>query len=197
MLEGFKVQHAVGFLAVRSLGLLIESLRCLIAQQARLNHLLGEILARPNQMFPKFIMGNSLVEVGRYVLVHIHTNEVQQAKGCGFRVTDQRTGDSIHLLYRVIVFQHIVQGGPPGEHSHPVCDEVGGVLTEYHGFSQPSLPESLHKLNNCRICFGCGDEFEQLEVARGVEEMGPEEMGLEPLRATLGDLVNGYAGGVR
>ena len=77
-----------------------------------------------------------------------------------------------------------------------VGDEVGRILGKHNALAQAVLAKAADELGHLRQGVRGGDDLQQLEVARRVEEVRAQEVLAEALRKALSDGSHGNAGRV-
>jgi hypothetical protein len=90
----------------------------------------------------------------------------------------------------------VVHHRQDGEHTHPVGDEVGGVLGADDALAQAGGEPGLQGIQGGGIGRAGGDQLHQRHVARRVEEVDAAEAGAGLGRHAFGQGVDGQAGGV-
>ncbi len=197
VLEGFQVQVPELALAVL-IHPLVEALFGLVAQPAVGNHLAQHAVgAFRVQVALRFcVVGDGLRQVAAHVIPNVQADQVEQAEGGRLRAADHRAGDGVHLFDRVAVLQDVVHGEGAGHRSDAVADEVRRVLAGHNALPQPVLPEVADELHHLRQGVVGGDDFQQFQVTRRVEEVRAQEVLAEALRAPFGDGVDRDAGRV-
>ena len=143
------------------------------------------------------VLGDRLVEVVGDVAERVEPDDVGRAERRALRVADELPREFVDLLDRVVALGGLAERLHHRVDADPVADEVRRVFGDDDALAEVDAGEVRHALDNCRVGVRRRDHLEQLEVARRVEEVGPEEALLEIVRAALGDLVDRQAGGVR
>ena len=152
----------------------IEALATLIAQPAALHHAghecgHGEAVARR-------IAGRQHVNVIQHVGPNVETDDIHQAKGGAFGKADQRTGERIGLFHGVIARDGKPVRGGAKEAAYAVGDEIGRILARHHALAQAPVAEGGNPSHYFGEGVGAGDDLNQVQVARRIEEVGTQEM---------------------
>jgi hypothetical protein len=78
---------------------------------------------------------------------------------------------------------------PAKKASYAIGDEVGCVLASDDALSKSAAGEAFNKLDDRGVSVLSRDQFQQVQIARGIEEMCskeiPVELGCEALRNLL------------
>src|SRR4030067_1160469 len=106
----------------------------------------------------------------------IDSNQVNQAESSRFWITNCRSGDCIHFLNGVAVFQDVIESKRCAAKSDAVGDEVRCIFGRDDAFAKLALTETADKFHNLRKCVGRGDNFQQLQVTRWIEEMRTQKV---------------------
>ena len=106
------------------------------------------------------------------------------------------SGQVVHLGDRVAVVERVIDAERARHADEAVGDEVGRVLATHDALAQDALAIGCHEIEHGGIGVLVGDDLEQGQVARRVEEVRAQEMALEILAASLGDGADGQAAGV-
>src|ERR1700722_17254394 len=83
-----------------------------------------------------------------------------------------------------------------GESADAVGDEVWSVFRAHHTFAQSQVASFVELLQHFRFGFWSRNQFDQLHVARRIEEMRTGPMFLKILGAAFGDEMNWKSGGI-
>ena len=90
------------------------------------------------------------------------------------------------------IFDHQASGiGAAEEAADAVGDEVGRVLAWHHAFAEAAVGEIVDVGRERRVGFGAGNQFQQVQIARRVEEVRAQKMLAELGREAFGDLASG------
>ena len=184
--RGLKIQAPEALLALLIDHRLVEALACLAAQVTGLDQRLHDghaVLAA--QHLAILVVGHHAVEVLADHGHDINADQVTEAEGAAPGTAEQRAGQSVDLLHGVAVFNGIFDDIALHEAEHAVGDEVWRVLADDHALAQYLLREAAHALDDRRVCVGRGDDLQQMQVARRVEEVGAQEALLEARRCVL------------
>ena len=192
-----QVESPEGLLALLVDDGLVEALPALGAEQLVLNeqlHHRAAIFAAQNLAI--LVVRDQVVEVAADQRHHVDADDVVEAEGAGLGAAQQRPGQRIDGLYAVAVLDGEFHDVALQEADHAVGDKVRRVLADDDALAQHILGKVLHAVDDCPIGVGRGDDLEQVQVARRVEEVRAEEARLELRRAPLGDDIDRDAGGV-
>lgn len=122
--------------------------------------------------FRFWIMRAPFDEVLGDVLHDVEADEVVEAEAAGFWSADEGAGDGIDLFYAEAEFFGDVNGFVHRPHAEPVGDEPGGVFDRHNASRTLAFEESGCRVDGFEAGFRGRDEFEEFEIARGVEEVG-------------------------
>ena len=78
-----------------------------------------------------------------------------------------------------------------------IADEVRSVPGDHDSLTQMAIGEGAHLADHVRTRLGRRDDFQQMQVARRIEEVGAEPMAAEVVAAALGERMNRNAGCIR
>ena len=130
-------------------------------------------------LLPQLIMRNERREVASNVIPHIQPDQVDQAEGCRLRSPDQWTGNGVHFIDGVTILQDVIHRKCACAKGDSVANEIWRVLAQHNSLAQAILTEPREEFNNFFLGIFCRNDFQQLQIARRVEEMRPKEMLLE------------------
>ena len=179
-------------LAVRTF--LVETLTGLGADPAARHKLLDN--GRQREQRPRFVVRQSLGKVADDVGEDVDAGDVDGAERCALRPADRGTRDRVDLLDREPA------GGPGAKDLHHavqadvIGDEVGRVLRNHHTLAEPMVGERGYRLDHLGIGRGRGDDLEQPQIPRRIEEVGAERVRPEAVGAALDDGRDRNAGSV-
>ena len=126
----------------------------------------------------------------------VDANEVAEAEGAGAGPAEGGAGEGVDLFDGEVLGHHEADGVAHGEGADAVGDEVGCVEGLDDGFAEALIAEVGDGGDVFRAGERGGDDLEQAHVARGVEEVGAEEVRFGFVGERGGDLVDGEAAGV-
>ena len=149
--------------------LAVEPAAGLLAQQALVQHASNR-LGRFEHV-AHLVFGRVVVDGARGVHEHVDADEVRGTERRALRPPEQRTGERVHFLHGVPVLEHRPDGLHHAEDADAVGDEVGRVACDHDALAQHGLAELPRRLEHARIRAGVGNELEQVEVARRIEEV--------------------------
>ena len=136
------------------------------------------------------------VEVVRHVAEHVEADHVRRAERGALGVADERAGERVKFLHRVRARRQRLHRAEDGVGADAVAHEVRHVVGHHDALAEVHPPELRHALHHGGVGVGRRDEFEQLEVARRVEEVRAEQPLAEALAPPLADLADRDAGRV-
>ena len=90
----------------------------------------------------------------------------------------------------------VVHRGGDREHADAVADEVGRVLGAHHALAERGGEETLQAIEHVGMGLAVGDEFDQMHVARRIEEVHASEARPQCGRQGLGECFDVQAGGI-
>src|SRR5712692_541837 len=94
---------------------------------------------------------------------------------------DQRSGQVIDFFDGVAIFDRVSRAVAARHADKSVGDEVRCILADHDTFAEYARGKIDYCRHHVRIGALSGDNFEQLEMARRVEEVRAQEMSLEIL----------------
>ena len=84
-----------------------------------------------------------------------------------------------------------------GKRADAIGDEIGRVLGEHDSLAQHHVAEVRDRVHHLRQRFRSGDDLQQLQVARRIEEVGAQKVPAEFFAESFDDAADGDARGVR
>ena len=126
----------------------------------------------------------------------VQADHVGGAVGGALGPADLGAGEGVHFVEAEAEGLGVVHHRQDGEDADPVGDEVGGVLGAHDAFAQPGDEPGFEPVEGRRVGVPGGDQFDQVHVARRVEEVDAAEVGPPLGRDGGGQLVDGQARGV-
>src|SRR3990170_7560581 len=124
------------------------------------------------------------------MLQGVESDQISGAEDRAFRARSGRPGNRIHVLHGHLHLEHMAHAVANGIDAYAVADEVWGVLGKDDPLSQTLLDESGHEPDHFGIGSTVRDDLQKAHVARGVEEMGDEEVFPYWFRKAFGHLVD-------
>ena len=121
-----------------------------------------------------FIPGNIGEDVVRHPCEGVETHYVQGAEGGAFGPPDQPPGQLVDLVHAIVLLQHHVNELLEGKGADAVGHEVGSVLGNHDTLAQALVAKLADGLNDRIQGLRRGNQFQQLEIARRIEEMGSQ-----------------------
>ena len=109
---------------------------------------------------------------------------------------DRGTGAGVHFFDGHAQFAHQAQRVEDGKSADAVGDEIRRVFGDDHAFAEAAVAEFRERVENFGGSFRPGDQFDQFQIARRVEEMSAGPVLLEFLAHAFGDQVNRQSGGI-
>ena len=163
---------------------LVKALAALVAEPSALKHFNQE--RRQLELLAERVVGNGLVEILRDVLPDVEPDDVEEAIAGALGKADQRAGEGVHFLDGEIVFDGQALDRGAEESADSVADEVRRVFAGNDAFAEMAVAEIGDERNDIRTGCRAGNDFDQMEVARRIEEMRTEkvlaEFGRDSLR---------------
>ena len=129
----------------------------------------------------------TLGEVGRDVREDVETRDVERAERRGAGPADGRTRDGVDFLDGVVARRKLLQDAQDAVHPDAVADEAGRVLGDDHSLAQHVVAEAHHGVDDRRVGATRRYHLEQRQMARWVEEVGPEPVPAERFPAPLAE----------
>ena len=191
VLEGGEVEDETVF-TFRSLLFAVEALSCFVSEPFALQHLLQE---RGKLDVGALVFGVG-GEVAHDAAEDVEAHHISEAEGSGFRPAHRLASQDVDFFDGETELLHYANRVEHGECADAVRDEVGPVLGRDDGFAEVDFGESGDGYDGGRIAGGSCDDFNQLHVARRIEEVCAEEAGAHILRQGLRDVGDGQAAGV-
>ena len=115
----------------------------------------------------------------------VEARDVGGAEGRALRAAEERTGERVHLVDREVGLHQPLHRGDHAVDAEPVGDEAGDVLREHDPLAEHDLAEPARGVERLRRGVGGGDELEQVQIPRRIEEVHAEEVPLERGRCVL------------
>ena len=153
---------------------LVKTLPALFAQPAALHQLLQKRLQH-EAVAPR-IVRRHVVQVARDQRPDIQTHNVEQPVTGALGQANGRSGQRVDFFNGVAVLDGDFVNRRAEERADAVGDEVGRILARHHAFTQPPVAEITHEVQHRGQRFRARNHFEQMQIARRVEEMRPQEM---------------------
>ena len=173
---------------------LVEALAGLIAEPAALDHAAHE-LGQHEALAPR-IAGNRFVEIASHMGPYVQADDVHQAEAGAVGKPDQRAGERVHFFDRVIVLHGYFLDRAAEEASNAVGDEVRRILTADYALAQVNVAETGNGFQQRGIGGRAGNHFDQMQIARWIEEVRAQEMAPQLFPESFGDACQRNAAGV-
>ena len=180
-------------LTVGLLHALVESLPGLLPGEAALEHLCDERGHHPR--LARFL-SEAFAQVGDDVAEDVHAGEIERSESRALRTSERRPGNRINLFRRVLARGHLLEDSQHAVKRDVVADEVRRVLRDHDALPEPAIGEVNDRLHDCRQRVRPWNDFEQLQVARRIEEMRAEPVTTEILAPSFGQRRDRNAGRV-
>ena len=103
----------------------------------------------------------------------VDADQIVQAESRRLRATDQRTRQRIDFLDREVVVQRVVDDLRSAHAHEAVADEVRLVFGDHDALAERFGRVFDHELDDCRVGIRVRDDFQQVQVARRIEEVRP------------------------
>jgi len=146
----------------------------LLAQPFALHHLVQKRL-HDETIAPR-IVGRHIVEVASDHGPNIQAHDIEKPVTGALGQPDQLSRQRIHFFDGVPVFDGDLLNSRAEERADPVGDKVGRIFAGNHSFAQPPVAEILHEAHDLWHGFFSADYFQQMQIARRIEEVSPQEV---------------------
>ncbi len=175
--------------------LLVKPRLRFVAEQTALDHLRDEL--RHDEHLAVRIVGKIFVQVFDYVSEHVESHQIERAKRRSLWPAHCRSGDFVDLFNRVAVCQHRANRMQRAERADAIRNKIRAILRHDYAFAQPFVEKAEHRTRDFRLRPFSANQFNQVHVARRIEEVHAQKVRAKIFRASLGQLVKGNAAGVR
>ncbi len=193
--ERLEVEREDVAVAVRVLDFFVETGAGFGSQQVVADQMLH--IRRRRKHLPALIVRAMLGDPIRHVDERVDAHHVARAERGALRPAHRRSGQAVHRFHVQSHFRNGVEQRLNGEHPDPVRNEGGGVLAPHHLLAEDALPITGKEVEHRRVRFRSGDDFEQLQIARRVEEVRSAEVLPEVVAPPLREQRNRNARRVR
>src|SRR5262249_33127211 len=137
------------------------------------------------------------VEVLRHVNGGVQADDVERSERRALGMADGGPGHRVDLFGRVTAFEHDLDGVEHGEIADAVGDETGRVFRVNDALAQRPVAEIGDEVRDLGVSFRRGDDFEQMQIARRVEEVRAQKPAAEVVGTPFGEAVERNARSVR
>jgi len=175
-------------LAALTLHFLVEALAGFVAQPLVFAHFLHEI--GQHEYVLGLVVRQALGQAIGHVDGGIQAHHVGRAQRGRLRVANHRAGQLVGFFHGQAQLLHGLHGVEQSKHAHAVGDKAGGILSQNHRFAQVQIAVVLQESQHVGVGVRRRDYFQQLQVARRVEEVRAGKVLLEILGAAIGQQVN-------
>ncbi len=127
----------------------------------------------------------------------VEPDHVGGTEGAGRSAAQFLAGQVIDHVDRQAEFLRLMHGRQHAEHADPVGDEVRRILGAHHALAQRGGQEAFELVDDLRTGGDGRDQFDQMHVARRVEEMHAAEALLQLRAEAFGQGGDRQARGVR
>ena len=127
---------------------------------------------------------------------HVEADDIGGAEGGRLGPADGRAGAGVDFLDGHAEAGHQRERSEHGKGADAIGDEIGSVLGADDAFAEAAIAEIGERVEDFGRSGRAGNQFDQLHVARRIEEMRAGPMLLEIVVEAFGDLADGQAGGV-
>ena len=173
----------------------IEAGLAFIAEQPALDHFRDEL--RHDEHLAFGIVGKIFLQVLHYVSKHVEADKIEGAKGGGLGTADCGSRYLVDFFDRVAIVEHRAHRHQRAEGADAIRDEVRAILRHDYAFAQTFVKKAEHRARDFRFRPFGANQFDQMHVTRRIEKMHAEKVGAKILRASLGELFERNAAGVR
>ena len=133
----------------------------------------------------------------RHVEQHVEPGDVRCAEGGALRAPEQRASERVHLVDGEVGLHHPLHRGDHAVHAQAIGDKPRDVLRDDDALAEHHLAETARGVERVRCGVGRGNEFQQVQVPRRIEEVHPEEVPLELGAPAFNEHVHRDTRGVR
>ncbi len=173
---------------------LVVALPCLFAQPTALRHF--DVKFGHQETVAPGIVRHGVIQIRSDVGPDIQAHNIEQAEASAVRQADERAGDQVGFLHRVLAFDDDLLHCRAEEAADAVGDEVRRVLARHDTLAQTLIAEVRDELEHFLRGIRQRNQLHQVHVARGIEKMRSQEVLPEAGRKSLRDLNQGNAAGV-
>ena len=170
--------------------LLVEAAPCLVAQPSALGKLGHPV--RHAEVF-----AGACAQPLRHVEQHVETRDVRCAKGRALRAAEQRAGERVHFVDGEAGFHHALHGRDHAVHAQPVGNETRNILRDHDTLAEHHFAELSYSIDGFCRRIRRGNDLEEVQIPRRVEEVHAEEVLLELAAASVDEHLHWNAGGIR
>ena len=143
--------------------------------------------------FARFVMLDQSVKILTDRTRDVEANQILQTKQTCFRPADERAENGVGFLNCVFVLHHVADRHGARDRAVAVGNKVRCVFADDHALAQTTLAEVSHEVYDLGQGFPGRDYFEQLHIARRVEEVSAQKVRLEVRAGLGGNGGNGYS----
>jgi hypothetical protein len=194
VLEGLEIKRPEFTLAI-TLNLLVKALSDFLPQFPCCHQFLGEIVLAVN--FTTLVVGNGIVQVTGDVGHHVNADLIEQSEASSVGTPDQWAGERIDLFYLITMLQGVIEQDLPGVYKDSVADEVRTIFAHDHPFAQTFFGKPAESGYDNLVGIITGNDLEQAQIARRIEEVAPEEVAAKCFAASFCNDTNRNARGIR
>ena len=174
---------------------LIETGLGFIAEQPALDHFRDEL--RHDEHLAFGIVGKIFLQVLHNVSKHVEADKIEGAKGGRLGTANCGSRYLVDFFDRVGIVEHRAHRHQRAEGADAIRDEVRAILRHDYAFAQTFVKKAEHRARDFRFRPFGANQFNQMHVTRRIEKMHAEKVGAKILRASLGELFERNAAGVR
>ena len=168
---------------------LVKAAAGFFAEPAAADHLFDE---RGNAVeFARFVIGRIVVDIANDVGEDVEADDIGGAEGGGLGPADGGARAGVHFLDAHAEAGHERKRSEHGKSADAIGDEIWSILGADHSFAQAAIAEIAERVEDFGGSGRAGNEFDELHVTRGIEEMRAGPMALEIVVEAFGDLADG------
>ena len=123
----------------------------------------------------------------------VEADDVGGAEGCGLGLADGGTGAGVHFFNGHAQFGHQAQRVHHGKRADAIGDEIGRVFGDDHAFAKAAVAKIGEGFQDFGGGFRPGDQFDEFQIARRIEEMRAGPVLLKFFAHAFGDEMHGQA----
>ena len=174
---------------------LVKAAARLVAEPAAPRHFLEQ--RRHAVEFARFVVRNIFVDVADHVQEDVDADNIREAKRRRPRPAERGTGAGVHFLKRHAQFVHQADRIQHGKRSDAVADEIRSILGDDDALAELVVAEFGESFDHLGARRRSRNNFDELQVARRIEEMRARPVLLPFLGHPFRDAAHGQAGGIR
>ena len=174
---------------------LVKAAARLVADPAAPRHFLDQ--RRHAVEFARFVVRNIFIDIADHVQQDVDADDIRQAKRRRPRPAERGAGAGVHFLKRHAQLVHQANRIQHGKRSDAIGDEIRSILGDDDALAQLVIAKFGERFDHLGARRRAGNNFDQFQIARRIEEMRARPMLLPFLGHPFRDAAHGQAGGIR